>query len=150
MTKGTLERLDEYFRTCPGDRGCGATDPEINAASAALGVPFPPDYREFLRRYAPAMLGPYPLYGVRNAPSDWMRGANATVVTRSQRHRSERWGTARWVVVAEDLGGNPWGIGEDSRVWVADADAGVVDVEAEDFEGFLHFLLDEIEDLYQG
>jgi len=74
MNQDTLIRLTEKLSEWPILRA--ETLPsrtEIDAASSQLGVPFALDYREFLLRFGAAMVGPYPIYGLRPVDSDGTR-----------------------------------------------------------------------------
>lgn len=51
MREDIWDMLERKFQRFPDLRMEGATDAEIDAASAEIGIPFPADYRAFLRRY---------------------------------------------------------------------------------------------------
>ena len=109
---------------------------EIDAASNELGIPFAADYREFIRRYGGAIVGPYPVFGVRAAEPMGKDDASVTQVTRQFRHK--RWpGTEDWAVFSLDHAGNPIGFDKDGKVWISDHDAGVLEVIAPNFEKYL-------------
>ena len=125
MNLDTLEQLDRQFRDSPAMRAievpCNA---EIDAASQLLGVPFVEDYREFLLRYGGAIVGPYPVYGLR--PVELMEDCRWSVVDVTQQFRcSDCGGVDRWLVFSEDHSGNPIGFDIDGQVWIHDHDFGV-------------------------
>jgi hypothetical protein len=127
--------MESQFGRYPFLRGGSVPAEEIDAASATLGVPFPDDYRAFLLRYGGAVVGPYPVFGLR--PVEPM-GNEWSVVTINLRYRAERWPHVDdWLIVSVDHAGNPMGIGRDDRVWVSDHDFGSVSAIAKSFEDFL-------------
>ena len=140
MRESTLVSLDTLFAKWPILRAPeGATAGEIAAASAELGVPFPDDYREFLLRYGGAVVGPYPVYGLRVAE---VMGRNDTVVEVNRHYRDQKWpGTEEWLIISSDHAGNPFGIAPDGCVWRSDHDFGFIGPEVDSFEDFLLGLL---------
>lgn len=135
MKLDTLESLRAFFAQYPELLAGPASSAEIQSASAALGMPFPDDYREFLSECGGGIVGPCSIYGVR--PVDAM-GRDWSVVAMTEAYRSQRWpGVEEWLIVSSDHGGNPIGVGRDGQVWISDHDLGVVEVLAVDFEEFL-------------
>jgi cell wall assembly regulator SMI1 len=132
---GTWAELDAKFARYPFLRA-GAVDPaEVDAASGAVRVNFPEDYREFLLRHGGAIVGPYPVFGVRSVEA---MGNEWSVVEMTKRFRSDRWpGTDDWAIISSDHAGNPVGIDTDGRVWVSDHDFGGISLVADSFEDFL-------------
>jgi SMI1 / KNR4 family (SUKH-1) len=131
----TWAALESQFARHPFLRGGRVPQEEIDAAIAALQVPFPDDYREFLLRYGGAIVGPYPVFGLR--PVEPM-GNEWSVLEVNRRYRRERWrGVDDWLIVSVDHAGNPMGIAEDGRVWVSDHDFGDIAPIADSFEHFL-------------
>jgi hypothetical protein len=135
MRSDTRNALDERFGRYPFLRA-GIVDPvEIDEASAAVGLPFPEAYREFLAEHGAAIVGPYPIFGLR--PVEDM-GGDWSVVELNRRYRSDRWrGVEDWVIVSADHAGNPFGIDRSGRVWISDHDSGAMHQVAESFEEFL-------------
>jgi cell wall assembly regulator SMI1 len=131
----TWAALDREFAQHPFLRGGAAAPEEIEAASAALQMEFPDDYREFLLRHGGAIVGPYPVFGLR--PVEPM-GNEWSVLAVNRRYRTDRWpGVGDWLVISADHAGNPIGIGVDRRVWASDHDVtGILPV-ADSFEDFL-------------
>lgn len=133
MSPSTWERLETEFRQFPILRGQPASVEEISTAEAALGLSFPDEYRDFLLRYGAAIVGPYPIFGVR--PVEPM-GHDWSVVGMNQRFRADRWaGVDEWLIISQDHAGNPMGVAPDGQVWISDH--GHLSVIAEDFETFI-------------
>lgn len=133
MRDDTWSVLEEEFANLPILRGGVVPLTEVEAASATLGLAFPQDYSEFLHRFGAAMVGAYPIFGLRAVEpmgSFWS-------VTEVNRHfRADGWpGVGDWVIVSMDQAGNPVGITKDGEVWISDH--GKTAVIAPDFEQFL-------------
>lgn len=112
------------------------SDDEIADATESLGIPFPDDYRQFLLEFGGAMVGPFPIFGLR--PVDVMGKQRWSVVTMTGRYRNGGVpGTSDWVVFSEDHSGNPVGFDSAGIVWIHDHDFGGGDRLAETFEEYL-------------
>jgi hypothetical protein len=136
MKPETWDVIEAMFAEFPFMRAEEVQIAEIDAASNELGIPFAADYREFIRRYGGAIVGPYPIFGLRAAEPLERNGASVTQVTRQFRHN--RWpGTEHWAVFSIDHAGNPIGFDKEGKVWISDHDAGVLEVIAPDFEEYL-------------
>jgi cell wall assembly regulator SMI1 len=136
MTDETWEGLEQLFRAFPILKAEPVPMSEIEAASSELQCPFPQDYRDFLRRYGGAVVGPVPIFGLRRLES--IAANQWSVVTMTQFVRSQNWpGVAKWLIISMDLAGNPIGIAADGTVWIADHDGGDPRPIAEDFEMFV-------------
>lgn len=136
MKESTWNTIEEMFVRypfkCAGEVGVV----EIDAASEEIGVPFTSDYREFVRRYGGAVVGPYPIFGLRRAEP--MGSNEASVVEVTRRFREDGWpGTDAWAIFSRDHAGNPIGLAHDGKVWISDHDAGDVQIIAENFEDYL-------------
>lgn len=117
---------------------------EIDQAEKLIGVKFDPDYRWFVGKYGAAMVGSLPVLGLRRA--EVMGDDLYSVVEVTLRFRSDGWEPTReWVVISVDAAGNPIGIADDGRVWLADHNSGRVEPIAENFQAYLLRLLDEVE-----
>ncbi len=135
MREETWARLEVEFGRFPQLRGEGVPVVEIDRAVARLGLSFPDDYRDFVARYGSAIVGAYPVFGLR--PVEPM-GNEWSVVEVNQRYRADGWpGVDDWLIVSADHAGNPIGIGKDGRLWLSDHDFGDITVAAESFEDFL-------------
>jgi hypothetical protein len=136
MRLDTLKALDNMFLSAPMMRADGVpTDVEIEDASNRLGIAFPNDYVEFLRRFGGAMVGPYPVFGLR--PVDVMEDERWSVVEITEATRASLNDARGWVVFSEDHGGNPIGFDSSGSVVVYDHDFGGISKVAEDFESYL-------------
>lgn len=109
---------------------------ELSKAEKVLGVKFVDDYKEFVQKYGGAVVGPFPIYGLRHAgPMDdnlW------SVVDVTMRYRNEGWPeTQKLYIVSSDHADNPIAITKDGRMVSYDHDfGGMVDI-AESFECFV-------------
>ena len=140
MNEETAQRLQDLFVKFPVLVATGVGEEEIDAAEKAIGVPFVPDYRWFLRRYGGAMVKSLPVFGLRSAPAMW----NSTVVDETMGFRKRGWKrTDQLVVISVDGSGNPIGIGDGGRVWISDLDVGADTVIASSFENFIAGILDD-------
>jgi hypothetical protein len=132
----TIERLDAEFAEFPILRADAPSEAEIARAEQAIGVPFPDDYREFLLRYGGAMVGPYPIFGLR--PVGVMGVSHWSVVEVTRHHRSDGVpGVDGWVVISEDQAGNPIGVDREGAIWIHDHDFGGIAPLAGAFEDYL-------------
>lgn len=135
MTDDTWTRLEAAFVRFPTLKAEPVPAAEVGAASATLRLPFPLDYREFLERYGAAIVGPFPIFGLR--PVEPM-GNEWSVVDVNRRYRVDNWpGVENWLVVSADHSGNPIGIDGDGRLWISDHDLGGISPVGDDFEDFL-------------
>lgn len=118
MTNQTWKKLESQFAEFPILRGESAAEDEIDAASEAIGRSFPAEYREFLGRYGGAIVGPYPVFGIKPvAPM----GNLWSVVDVNRQYRRDAWpGIDEWLIVSRDHAGNPIGITANQEVWVSD------------------------------
>jgi hypothetical protein len=137
MISDTKERLDERFAESPIMRASDSPpDAEIDEAAQALGVSFDSDYREFVKLYGGAMVGPYPIFGLR--PVEVMDDELWSVVTVTERFRDMKLAEiAEWYIVSEDHSGNPVGVDAEGKVWIYDHDFGGPTVIASSFEAYL-------------
>lgn len=136
MKDATWCAIEEIFEEFPM-MSYGEVDiAEVDDAAEKIGIRFDEDYREFVRRYGGAIVGPYPVFGVRRAEP--MAINEESVVNVTQRFRYGRWpGTDAWVVFSVDHAGNPFGFDREGKIWISDHDAGIVEVVANNFEEFL-------------
>ena len=128
--------IEEKFKKHPVLKAEAVAYEEIDAAAAIAGVKLPEDYREFIHRYGGAIVGPLPIIGLRKAQA--MANTERSVFEVTKHFRSQGWrGVDEWLVISVDLAGNPIGLDKDGRIWIFDHDAGVVEIIAKNFEGFL-------------
>lgn len=117
------------------------SDEEISEAEEKLNVEFDPSYREFLRKYGGALVGPYPIIGLRHAEP--MDDALWSVVDVTDYYRREGWNGANdWYIISTDHADNPVGIDADGVVYKSDHDFGVIEKVSDSFEGYLVLCLD--------
>lgn len=122
MQTSTLQKLEESYAEFPGMRAEGVPQSEIDTAAARIGIPFPADYQEFVRRYGGGHTGSLSVAGLRQ----WeFAGRNKwSVVELTEQHRAQRYpGAARWVIFSDDGFGNPVGFDEFGHVWISDHDS---------------------------
>jgi cell wall assembly regulator SMI1 len=149
MTEETWRRLEEWRAGWVDCLAGPVPTDEIDAASTALGLPFPPDYREFLRRYGGGMVGRYPIFGLRvpEAMSQCFGrrsqlSAASTVDGENRRYReAQRSGIGDWLIISADVNGSPIGIAPDGYIWVSRGGSEPLLV-AEGFEAFLNLCLE--------
>jgi len=141
MTPDTVEKLDLMFLESPVMRAEDVPSvQEVETAEQQIGVPFPDDYREFLLRYGGAMVGPYPIFGLR--PCHVMGDDQWSVINVTDEYRCKfrRAGIdciSNWIVFSEDHGGNPVGMDATSTVWIHDHDFGGLSELAAGFEDYI-------------
>lgn len=137
MKKDTLDRLQTEFAEFP--KMCAKTLPtslEIESAAKEIGIPFSTDYYDFLQDFAAAMVGPYPIYGLR--PVEVMGDDSWSVITMTKRFRNDKITAADgWVIVSTDNAGNPVGMDRDGVIWIYDHDFGGGAPLAANFEEYL-------------
>lgn len=135
MIDSTWKLLDGEFSRFPTLRGGEVPFDEIDGASDAIGISLPQDYRDFIHRYGSAMVGSFPIFGLR--PVDAM-GNQWSVIDTNRQYRDQQWaGVEGWLVVSADLSGNPIGIDKQGVVWLSDHDYGSIEKLAQTFEEFL-------------
>jgi hypothetical protein len=137
MMQDTIERLDREFRELPMMQASSTpTAPEVIQAERIVGVPFSADYQLFLTRYGGAMIGAYPIFGLR--PVEVMGDERWSVVSVTKEYRDKRVpGTENWAIISEDQSGNPIGMDGDGVIWIHDHDFGSVLELAPSFEVYL-------------
>ncbi|SFJ19309.1 SMI1/KNR4 family protein [Planctomicrobium piriforme] len=137
MNEETLSRLSNKLSDSPILRAAALPSPnEVEAAAEEIGIPFPSDYREFLLKFGGAMVGPYPIYGLR--PVEVMGWNEWSVVEMTKRSRKNNiLGTENWAIVSTDHAGNPIGIDRDGLIWVHDHDFGGVALLVDNFEEYI-------------
>ena len=102
-------------------RAEGVPQSEIDEAASQLGIPFPQDYQEFLRRYGGGHAGSLSVAGLR----EWeLAGRTDWSVTELTEHfrRQQYPGVDRWVIFSGDGFGNPIGFDDLGRIWISDHD----------------------------
>ncbi len=134
MRKDTWRHLNDLFGRHPSLRGDAVPQEEVEEASRILARPFPPDYADFLVRYGAAIVGSYPIFGLRVVEP---MGNVGSVIEVNDSFRAEHPQLSAWLVVSNDLAGNPIGVALDGSVLLADTELNEVVTEADRFEDFL-------------
>lgn len=136
MRQETWSALDDLFAEYPFLKAEGVPNKEIVFASQTLGIPFDPDYIEFIHRYGGAIVGPYRVYGLRRAEAMGIR--EGSVIDQTLRVWQEDWlGVDNWLIISGDHAGNPFGLDKAGTVWLSDHDFGEVVRIADNFEDFI-------------
>jgi|APCry1669189070_1035195.scaffolds.fasta_scaffold71391_1 hypothetical protein len=136
MKDDTLNALDTMFRESPVMRAGTATPEEVDQLESSIGFRLSDDYREFVEKFAGAIVGPFSVYGVK--ASDAMGDDESSAIEVTNRFRADGWtGTTDWLVISMDHSGNPVGLDADGKVWISDHDAGAIQELAPSFEDYL-------------
>jgi cell wall assembly regulator SMI1 len=136
MKPETILKLEREFEQFPFLRAeTAATEEEIEAASHAISVGLPLDYRHFLMRFGGAIVGAYPIFGLKPVAA---MGNRWSVIEVNRRYRSDGWPSIEdWLVISADAAGNPIGIDGDGRIRLWDHDFGAVIEIAPNFDEFV-------------
>jgi hypothetical protein len=135
MTSETWEKLDKLFAEYPILK---AEPVALEEVKKSIGENVSSDYLEFVSRYGGAIVGAYPIYGLRYAEAMEKR----TVLEITQQYREQNWrGVKKWLIISSDHAGNPFGLDSESRVWISDHDFGEVKQIANSFEEFIQWCL---------
>ena len=142
MNESVIGRLDRLFDESPILRAVETPNlDEIDDASLELGVAFPASYREFLQRYGGAMVGPYPIFGLR--PVHVFDDNHWSVVDVTHEYRNAGIPEiSRWVVFSLDHAGNPIGFDDAGQIWLFDHDFDGVTLLNSDFDAYINASLD--------
>lgn len=136
MRSDTIAALNAKFEKFPFLRSDEVSLDEIARASISLGFSFPSDYVEFIQRFGGAMVGPYPVFGLRAAEP--MGTDDKSVVDVTHRYREQRVPeTENWLVISRDHSGNPIGLALDGQVYTWNHDHRQTLRIANSFEHFL-------------
>jgi cell wall assembly regulator SMI1 len=132
----TWAQLNALFDASPLLRAGTVGEGEVRAAEKQLGIELPDDYRKFIMLYGGALVGPFPIYGLRLAKP--MGKSEGSFVEVTRQFRKQRWrGVDDWVVFSTDHSGNPIGLDRSGVVWLSDHDRGSVEKLADDFDGYI-------------
>src|SRR3954468_21581533 len=118
MDTETLTRLERDFQKFPVMRAADTgvvRNQEIEDAQRAVGFVFHPDYRLFLQRFGGAMVGAYPIFGLRRA--EVMADDMWSVVEVTRHFRAQRCpGADESYIISMDGFGNPIGLSGDGTI----------------------------------
>lgn len=130
------ERIRSDFLEFPFKRATGLTEFEIVEAENKLGVAFDKEYRRFIIKYGGAIVGAYPVYGLKRAES--MDINLWSVVDVTMNYRNEHWFEDDILyVISTDHAGNPIGFNKEGILLVVDHDFGEIVEFAKTFKDFL-------------
>jgi len=136
MRNDTWEALEAQFAQHPVMRAESVPQAEFDTAVVGLSIPVPADFREFVLMYGGAIVGPYPIFGLRAAAA--MGVGEGSFLEITSHFREDGWpGVDQWLVISMDHAGNPVGVAEDGQVWCSDHDAGEIVLVASSFEAYL-------------
>jgi hypothetical protein len=136
MREETWQALEELFSDHPILKAEPVNFQEIAEAERMLGIALDADYKEFVRRYGGAIVGPFRIFGLRRAVPMGNGEGSFVEVTLSFR-RQESPGVDKWAVVSMDHAGNPVGLDAEGKVWIYDHDARAAQIIAVNFENYL-------------
>ena len=136
MRNETWQVLDDIFSKMPILKAEEVTSDEITAAEYMVGIVLADDYKEFVRRYGGAIVGPFRVFGLRKAVPMGRNEGSFVEVTNTFRRQQWR-GVEKWVIISADHAGNPIGIDAEGKVWISDHDAQAVQIIAPNFETYL-------------
>jgi hypothetical protein len=136
MTTDTKARLQEKLSESAILHASSLPDEaEVDSAARKIGVPFDHGYREFLLLFGGAMVGPFPIFGLR--PVEVM-GSEWSVIAVTEQCRDDRVpGSKNWVIISEDHAGNPIGMDGEGVIWIHDHDFGGISRIADSFEEYV-------------
>jgi hypothetical protein len=135
MRSKTWKVLDDMFSEAPILKAEAVSPAEVNDMEREVGVKLAEDYKEFIRRYGGAIVGPFPIYGLREVEP---MGDESTLMEVTNFFRQQRWpGVEKWAVISMDHDGNPVGLDAQGKVWISDHDAGAIQLLAPNFEVYL-------------
>jgi SMI1-KNR4 cell-wall len=136
VKSSTYDLLDAIFTETPIIKGSPVSLDEIRIAENELKVVFCKDYIEFVEKYGGAIVGPYPLYGLRYC--EVMGDKWWSVVEVTKHFRAQQWPEVGMnYVVSMDHGGNPIWIESDETLKTFDHDAGDLFLVADNLESYI-------------
>jgi len=136
MKTSTWKRLETLFEEFPFMKAKPVSEEEINAIERSLKVQFDPDYKQFILRYGGAIVGSFPIYGLRQA--DPMDNTLWSVSVITMHYRNEKWPEMQdSYIISSDHSDNPIGINPKGKVISYDHDYGELLSIAETFEDYL-------------
>src|SRR6266496_3330558 len=106
MRPDTWQKLEEMFARHPIMKAESVPYEEIDACAANIVFQLDYDYREFIHRYGGAIVGRFPVYGLRKAKPMGKEAESFLAIT--HHFRRQRWpGVDKWAVISTDHAGNP-------------------------------------------
>ncbi len=136
MKKSTFEKLENLFDEFPFMKSEPVSIDELSNAEKKLGVRFTPDYKEFVQKYGGAIVGSFPIYGLRQA--DPMDDKLWSVYSVTMHYRNEGWPCVENLyIISSDHADNPVGITNVGKIVSYDHDLGELVSVSESFEEYL-------------
>jgi SMI1-KNR4 cell-wall len=136
VKSSTYDLLNIEFDQMPILKGSSVSLDEVRIAEKELGVAFCNDYIEFVMKYGGAIVGPYPLYGLRRCEA--MARNFWSLIEVTKRFRSKQWPElGMHYVVSDDHAGNPIWIESDGTLKTFDHDAGDLFLVADNLESYI-------------
>ncbi len=136
MNPALKARLEESFRGFPVLVASGVSENEIRDLENWAGFLLPDAYKKFLREFGGAIVGPFPVYGLRRAEAMGTDEDSSIAVT--TRYRNQGWpDVSDWLIISSDHSGNPIGMDSEGQIWLYDHDARCRTLISGTFEGFL-------------
>jgi SMI1/KNR4 family protein SUKH-1 len=137
MRKQTWQALDDLFSEMPLLKAQEIVAPaEVDVAEREIGIPLTEDYKEFIRRYGGAIVGPFPIYGLRRAEP--MGDDKSSFLEVTTHFRQQRWpGVENWAIISTDHCGNAVGLDPEGKIWISDHDECAIQLLAPNFEAYV-------------
>jgi len=136
MRDETWTALEELFSDYSVLKAGEVDFEEIAEAEQTIGIALDAGYKEFVRRYGGAIVGPFPIYGLRRAVA--MAEDEGSFIEVTESFRNQKWPHVdNWAVVSMDHAGNPVGLDAKGNVWIYDHDVSAAQIIATDFESYL-------------
>ena len=136
MKEATWDKLEKQFEEFPSMKAGIVQESEIELIEKKMGVQFTSDYKEFISKYGGAIIGPFPIYGLRHA--ELMDDELWSVSTVTKHFIDEGWvemsGT---YIISTDHSDNPIGVNKNGEVISYDHDSMEMLSVADSFEGYL-------------
>lgn len=130
------EVLDAEFEEFPVLVAGPANPSEFEQIEKFAGFSLPSSYKDFVRRYGGAIVGPYSVYGW--GASSAMASNEGSVIDVTNRFRADRWpGSDSAIVVSMDHAGNAIMLNENGEIVRFDHDSGDTEMLAPNFESFI-------------
>jgi cell wall assembly regulator SMI1 len=132
----TWQKLDDLFLKYPFLCSEQVTESEIEKVVLEMGLSFPSDYQEFIRRYGGAIVGALPIFGLRKA--DPMGEDEWHIAEINKKYKDDHYPILdNWVIVSVDQSDNPIGINTEGTVVLFDHNSKEIVKVAENFEEFI-------------
>lgn len=136
MTPELKSVLDLVFNQHPILMAGPVHPSEVPSLERYAGFQLPQDYKTFVVEYGGAIVGPYPIYGLRRAEPMGMKDESARAVT--ERYKAQMApGIEKWLIISMDLSGSPIGIVPSGEIWISDVEWGIVERMSPTFSSFL-------------